>query len=90
MQTMPEKDVLYKNIVSFKVGQTYSLPNYETKVKTGIEELKQILIYLGYEMTKLTKSENYKILAALVFIIFSVVFLKVLFSKEFLCHAKTN
>ena len=32
------------------------------------------LIYLGYEMTKLTKSENYKILAALVFIIFSVVF----------------
>src|SRR5690606_33618822 len=32
------------------------------------------LIYLGYEMTKLNKSENYKILAALVFIIFSVVF----------------
>lgn len=32
------------------------------------------LIYLGYEMTKLTKSENYKIIAALVFIIFSVVF----------------
>ena len=32
------------------------------------------LVYLGYEMTKLNKSENYKILAALVFIIFSVVF----------------
>lgn len=58
MQTMPEKDVLYKNIVSFKVGQTYSLPNYETKVKTGIEELKQILIYLGYERNDLVESST--------------------------------
>jgi len=32
------------------------------------------LIYLGYEMTKLNKSEVYKLLAALVFIIFSIVF----------------
>lgn len=32
------------------------------------------LIYLGFEMTKLTKRENYKLLAALVFILFSVVF----------------
>lgn len=32
------------------------------------------LLYLIYEMTKLTKVENHKLLAALVFIIFSVVF----------------
>lgn len=32
------------------------------------------LVYLGYEMTKLTKAENGKLLAGLVFIIFSIVF----------------
>lgn len=32
------------------------------------------LVYLGYEMSKLTKSENYKLIAALIFIVFSVVF----------------
>jgi POT family proton-dependent oligopeptide transporter len=32
------------------------------------------LIYLGYEMSKLSKKENQKLLAALVFIIFSIVF----------------
>ena len=58
MQTMPEKEVLYKNIVSFKVGKTYSLPNYEKSPKTGIEELKQILIYLGYERNDLVESST--------------------------------
>jgi proton-dependent oligopeptide transporter, POT family len=32
------------------------------------------LVYLGYEMTKLNKAQNYKLLAALCFIIFSIVF----------------
>lgn len=58
MQKMPEKDLIYQNIISFKVGEIYTTPNNKEYNKKNLEELKQILVALGYERNDLVESEG--------------------------------
>ena len=58
MQNLPEKEMLYKNIVSFKVGKAYQTPNNKAYGKASLEELKQILIELGYERNDLVEANG--------------------------------
>ena len=58
MQKMPEKKLLYQNIISFKVGKNYQTPNNKQYTKGDLEELKQILVALGYERNDLVEAEG--------------------------------
>lgn len=55
MQSFPEKKLLYKNIVSFKVGETYKTLNSKEYTKRDLNTLKQILVELGYERNELVE-----------------------------------
>ena len=58
MQSLPEKDLLYQNIVYFKVGQIFKVPNNKSYQKCDLEELKQILVNLGYERNDLVEANG--------------------------------
>ena len=58
MQKLPEKELLYKNVVLFKVGENYQIPNNDEYHKKDLEKLKQILIQLGYERNDLVENRG--------------------------------
>ncbi len=58
MQNMPEKDVIYKNIVSFQVGKGFETPNNKQSEKQDLKTLKNILVQLGYERNELVEAQG--------------------------------
>ena len=58
MQELPEKALLYKNVLSFKVGDTYQVANNKEYQKKDLEELKKILVQLGYERNDLVENKG--------------------------------
>ena len=58
MQNIPEKKMLYQNVVSFKVGEAYKTPNSKEYEKHNLDELKQILVKLGYERNELVEARG--------------------------------
>ena len=58
MQKMPEKKLIYQNVISFRVGKNYQTPNNKQYSKGDLEELKQILVVLGYERNDLVEAEG--------------------------------
>lgn len=58
MQKMPDKELLYQNMISFQVGKSYEVPNHKQYIKKDLEELKQILVALGYERNDLVEANG--------------------------------
>jgi len=58
MQKMPLKNFLYKNIISFEIGKVYQTLNNEEYKKGDLEELKKVLIELGYERTEIVEAKG--------------------------------
>lgn len=58
MQTIPEKALLYQNIISFKVGEVYQIPNHKSQEKNNLDKLKQTLVALGYERNDLVEANG--------------------------------
>ncbi len=58
LQTMPAKEILYKNIVEFQVGKGYETPNNAQSQKQDLKTLKNILIQLGYERNELVEAQG--------------------------------
>lgn len=57
MQKLPIKELLYKDMITFKVGKSYETPNTEYE-KQDLEELKQVLVNLGYERNELVEASG--------------------------------
>ena len=58
MQDLPPEELLYKNIISFKVGATYKLTNNLEIKKYDLDTLKKIFIELGYERVDLVETNG--------------------------------
>ena len=58
MQKTLPKELLYKNIISFKVGETFKVPNNKEYKKFDMESLKDVLIKLGYERNDLVENRG--------------------------------
>ena len=58
MQKLPSKEQLYNNIIEFKVGSSYKVPNNKKWRKNDLDELKQILVELGYERNDLVEANG--------------------------------
>ena len=56
MQSMISKKVLYKNVISFNVGSTFECAGF--KGKKNLNNLKQLLLLLGYERNDLVENRG--------------------------------
>ena len=56
MQNMIPKDVLYKNVLKFKVGSTFE--NDKFNGKKNLQNLKQLLLLMGYERNDMVENRG--------------------------------
>ena len=58
MQKTLPKELLYKNIISLKVGENFKVPNNKEHKKFDMESLKDVLLKLGYERNDLVENRG--------------------------------
>ena len=56
MQSMIPKEILYKNVLKFSIGNTFECSNF--KGKKNLNSLKQLLLLLGYERNDLVENRG--------------------------------
>ena len=56
MQSMISKEILYKNVLKFTIGNTFECSNF--KGKKNLNTLKQLLLLLGYERNDLVENRG--------------------------------
>ena len=56
MQSMIPKEILYKNVLKFTIGNTFECSNF--KGKKNLNSLKQLLLLLGYERNDLVENRG--------------------------------
>ena len=56
MQSMIPKEILYKNVLKFTIGNTFECSNF--KGKKNLNTLKQLLLLLGYERNDLVENRG--------------------------------
>ena len=58
MQQIPSKELLYKNIIYFKVGKTFKLTNNKDYKNFTLDGIKEILVKLGYQRNDLVEANG--------------------------------
>ena len=58
MQKLPPKELIYQNIMKFQVGSIFKMPNQRLNLKGTLEEVKEVLILLGYERKDIVETKG--------------------------------